>query len=452
MDASSRLITPGFVDAHCHGESFVLRFITAGHASSVWPALVPLRRALETLLDPAMARQVTELYSTAGIAHLSAGTTCVGEYLLPFGGDGMTAALDGLGRSGIRHAAVLQTWEQIGALQARLPGDVRCAVSLGTEDQFTVYSLENLLRAARELQCPVAAHVGEHRRDVEAVRRNFRKPPLTVLREFGALTAATQLMHCNHLGAADLAAVREISGTIALCASAAAAKRTGYPLLMRLASHDVRLCLGTDWGSPGILQEMKFLRRLPQFVPGIRSFSPLELLRMATINGAHALGWSEQTGSLEIGKKADCVMFSLDDMRLPALGGRSSTEELAAALVDYMEPGAVTDVMVDGTFRIRNGQPAFIDVHEVRRSVRSLQEKFLAGSDRTGTPEKSAPLFPSGEERYIRGGHDAAPPSLAEPDRQANLLPPAPPPQEEPRVKLPELSRTVKKVFGEDEL
>lgn len=437
-----------------HSESFALRFVTGRHASAVWPALPHFRRALDTLLDPGATRLLSELYTAAGAAHLLAGTTTVGEYLLPFGAEGMAAAVEGLERTGIRHAAVLQNWEQITAAHPR-PGELwRNAISLGREDQYTVYSFENLLRAARERQCEVVAHLGEHRRDVETLRRNFKKHPLAVLREFGGLKPTTQLLHCNHLGAADLSAVREVSGTITLCASSAASKRTGYPLLLKLAAHDVRLCLGTDWGSPGIPQEMKFLRQLPQFVQGVRSFSSLELLRMATINGAHALGCAHQTGSLEIGKKADCVMFALDDIRLPVLGGRSTVSELADALVDHVGGGAVTDVMVDGVFRVRNGQPVRIDVHELRRITRSLQEKFPTGAGEAleSVPsDTTAGIVPSGDTQFVRGEDETPLPAQVEPHGHANLEAPAPPPPEERPAKLPELSRTVKKVFGEDD-
>jgi cytosine/adenosine deaminase-related metal-dependent hydrolase len=448
------LITPGFVDAHVHGESFALRFITGRHPSAVWPALVPLRSGLDTLLDPGATRQVSELYTAAGAAHLLAGTTTVGDYLLPYGAEGMTAAREGFERTGIRHAAVLQNWEQITVAQSRAGEPWRYTIALGREDQYTVYSIENLLRAAREHQCGVVAHLGEYRRDLETLRRNFKKPPLAVLREFGGLKPTTQLLHCNHLGATDLTAVCEAGGTITLCATSAAAKRTGYPLLTKLATHDVRLSLGTDWGAPGILPEVKFLRQLPRFAQGVRSFSPMELLRMATINGAYALGCAHQTGSLEVGKKADLVMFSLDDLRLPALSGRSTAGELADALVDHVGEGAITDVMVDGVFRVIDGRPARMDAHELHRIIRSLQENFPASPadvPASGPSEKGAAIVPPGDERYVRGEQDSPVPEHAGPGGPANLEPPAPPPQEERPATLPELSRTVKKVFGEDD-
>ncbi len=453
VDASARLITPGFVDAHVHGESFALRFITARHPSAVWPTLAPLCNALDALLDPGASRLVAELYTAAGAAQLLSGTTTAGEYLLPYGMEGMTAALEGLERTGIRHTAVLQNWEQITAAQSRPDEPWRTAISLGPEDQYTVYSFENLLRAARERPCDVVAHLGEHRRDVDTLRRNFKKHPLAVLREFGALKSTTQLLHGNHLGAADLSAVAEAGGTITLCASSAAAKRTGCPLMVKLATHDVRLCLGTDWGAPGILREMQFLRRLPLFAQGVRSFSSMELIRMATINGAHALGCGHQTGSLEIGKIADLLMFAIDDIRLPALGGKSTAGELADALVDHISAGALMDVMVDGVFRVRNGQPARIDVHELRRMSRSVQEKLhaLPGDPAAAPSDRVATIIPLAHERYLHGEEEASVPGQIQPAGHANLEAPAAPPQEERPAKLPELSRTVKKVFGEDD-
>jgi hypothetical protein len=377
----------------------------------------------------------------------------LGEYLLPFGAEGMAAAQTGLERSGIRHAAVLQTWEQITAAQARPSDAWRYALSLGREDQFTVYSFDNLLRATRDLQCALVAHIGETRRDVEALRRNFKKSPLAVLREFGALKPGTQFLHANHLGASDIAAIHETGGTITLCAASAAAKRTGYPLLGLLNAHDVRLCLGSDWGGAGMLQEIRFLRQLPRFAQGVRSFTSEELLRMATINGAHALGCSQSTGSLETGKKADLVMFSLDDPRLPVLDGGCSPQALADALVDHVSADAISNVMVDGVFHVRNGQLTRFGLQGLRNSIREIHERLhiSPGSQPDAAPGGRADTMVSvAGEQFLEGEEEGRPRAEPVAGPRANLEPP-PVQEDAPPRKLPELSRTIKKVFGEDE-
>ncbi|MEW6509700.1 MAG: amidohydrolase family protein [Bacteroidota bacterium] len=452
VDASAHLLTPGFVNVHCHSESIILRFVTGQRPFAEWPSLAPLREAIATLRSPAVVSRVAELYTVAGVYHLLGGTTSLGEYPLPYEPEGINATLTGLARGGVRHRVVLQEWEQIAAARARPDAATLFTISLGPEEAYTVYSFENLLRAAREIQCPLTAHIGEQRRETDTLRRNFKKAPLAVLNEFGALSASTQILHANHLGGADLDAVRDVDGTMTLCACSGATKQTGYPVFTHLTSHDVRLSLGTDWGVGSILGEIKFLRALPQLAPGVRRFQPTELLRMGTINGAHALGIAHQTGSLEVGKKADLVMFALDDLRLPPLRHSATSADLASFLVDHIGPAAITDVMVDGRFLIRNRRPGNLDEAEIRQHAQSLYSMLVSHtpmeevvlravkSDRVSLEEPSA---------FLRGPQSSSPDP--DPAHRANLEPPtaAPPPARTSR--MPELSRTVKKVFGEDD-
>lgn len=457
VDLSSRLVLPGFVNAHYHGESFLLRPVTGRFPYTAWPSLMTLRQSIASLLDQEAPRQIAEMYALAGVAHLLGGTTCVGDFPLPYGAGGLAAALEGLGLSGIRHHVVLQNWEQIETARAwpEGGGGRPCSVALGREDEYTIYGFETRLRAAKDLQCPITAHLGEERSGVETLRRNFKHPPLAVLREYGVLKQGTQIIHGNHLAAGDLTVLRDTHGTVTLCPVSAAAKGTGYPLMARLSSHDVRMCVGTDWGSTDLLGEMKFLRRLAQMAPAVRPFAAIELLRMATINGAHALGMAGQTGSLEIGKRADVVTFSLEDFRIPALDPHSTVEELATVLVDHLDAAHVADVMVEGKFRVRSGAPVQGDAHSLRQRLRALQDQTIGAAPRTPDdgrgPAELPPLIPPHEGSYLSSHHDVEGRPATTRQHGANFEHP-PLHQEDPPEKLPAPAKKIKKIFGEDDV
>jgi 5-methylthioadenosine/S-adenosylhomocysteine deaminase len=405
VDASNRIVLPGFVNAHYHGESFLLRTLTGRRALASWASRAPLRDALEKIRGSAPATALEALYAVAGSFHLRHGTTCIGDFPLAYSVPRLHAALAGFTLAGIRHAVALQSWDQIDAARGPGPADNRRGlVSLGKPDEFTLYSLDNHLRAARDLRVPLCAHGAETPGEVERFRRNFKKGPLAVLKEYGALTGGTQLIHWNHIGQADIAVLRTGDAILTLCPLSAAAKRTGYPLLSRLSGMDVRLCIGTDWGAMDMMAEIRFLRMLPNLAGGIRHFSAVELLRMATINGADALGLGTQTGSLEIGKRADMVFLSPD---VAGPEGRDlPAEGIAALVVDNLDRGAITDVLVNGQFVVREGVDAAEEMTEQKHVCRALLDGFAGrGAAPDGPARKGVSLLPETEEGLLPGFH-----------------------------------------------
>ena len=437
------------MNAHYHGESFLLRQITHNLPFSAWPLSTARQRALSLLTAPGSSERVGDLYTVGAFSHLMSGTTCVGEYPHLLDADGFAAMRAGFEKSGIRFQTTLRSWEQIEAARQFRTEQRHAAIDLGEEEDYTLYRLEGLLRAAQDLECPLVAHVGEQRSGMEAMQRNFKKSPAAVLKEQGILAHGVQVLHANYFTRGDLSAMQTARGTVVLCGASAAAKRTGCPLLHRLISHDVRLAIGTDWGSTDVVGELQFLRRLPEIVSGVRPFSPLELIRMATINGAHALGCAQHLGSLERGKRADLVMFSLDDFRVPSPGPAPDANEIASLVVDHLGGNRISDVVVDGTFLVRDGAPASADRSVLRRTAQALQNDLRAAVKGTAVPRKAEGIrfVPTASDLFFQE-QDTIPETVPTGinTRDAGKVEETQPPA--PSTKRPKISR----IFGEDEM
>jgi 5-methylthioadenosine/S-adenosylhomocysteine deaminase len=326
-------------------------------------------------------------------------------------------------------------------------------LSLGKEDEYTIYSFENHTRVSRERQIPLCAHIAEQPAEVERLRRNFKKSPLVVLKEYGALTATTQVIHGNYLGQSDLTALKSAGASLTLCPLSATSKRTGYPLLARLAHADLRMSIGTDWGASDVMAEIKLLRMLPNLVGGVRHFSPLELLRMATINGAHALGLGMSTGSLEIGKRADLVLLAPERPGLPEGRGEPSPEEIAAMVVDHLDRGSITDVLIDGKFVFRRERREPEERTSQREAFLSLQNAFVrrGAPQPDGATRKSVPLLPPAGEGIVAGFGSPLPADLPVAPGGVNMTIEDPETESRPVAPPPGRPGRVKKVFGEND-
>jgi len=465
MNASGMLIIPGFVNAHVHSASLVLREVTVGVPLSGWKASARLREAVSRLLSPASSNDVMTIIRAATAAHVKSGTTAVAEMPVELEADVYRRFIAVLAESGFRSLSIVRTWDQLHAARELAAEGHAFAMDLGTEEDFTVYSLESRIHAAQEAGIPLFAHVGEMRESVEMVRRNFQKPLFHLLRDFGALHTDTLCAHMNHCTDADARVAREAGCTLTVCIGSAMAKQTGYPFLRALMSHDVRLAIGTDWGAFDVLAEVRLLAQLPSFMHGIPEFTAVELLRMATINGAETLGIGTETGSIEPGKRADLVLLKLDDIRIPPVSSPPSAENLAALLFRSAQPPAVSEVLVHGEFEVHNGVLVRQDEHALLADLHRLRQRWgidAAGSaPSSGSEESQAALLARSNVLQLLPREPDVPqnasaaPSQSLPvqpqERTANLSTPKRRISPKRPAIHPELPKDVRRVFGEDD-
>jgi 5-methylthioadenosine/S-adenosylhomocysteine deaminase len=468
VDAAGKLVMPGFVNAHFHTESLLLRDVTEGRHPSLWGQDVRIQERLARLVDPAHAEDLRSLYLMSYFNHLRCGTTCVGEFPPMVDGRGLSTLLQAMKRTEVKSVVALQSWDQINEARNVPPDRQKFALSVGHETDFTVYTFQSLTRTAKELNLPLVAHVAEQKEDVETVKRNFQKGTVGLLRDFKVLQPPTVLVHLNHAGDEDMALVAESGCALVLCARSAAVKRTGYPSLRHMASRDISLSIGTDWGGVDMLEEMRFLSQLPLLFAGMPAFTPLEILSMATINGAESLGLAEETGSVTQGKKADLVFFDVSGLHSDLLDENPTAEAMAAFILNHLSARNITDVMVDGKFSVSGGHILAMPEENILAAYKKTIEKFsligAAPAHTVGAPKaqpemhaKIIPFVPSDRIEHEADGFEEGftavekAPEQKEPPRPA-AKPVSPPSRPQERTLLkPELSKNVRKVFGEDD-
>jgi len=383
LDAGGGLILPGLVNAHTHLPMTLFR----GLADDL-----PLADWLQDHILPAEARHMDPA-SVAWGARLAcaemllAGTTAcadgyfhadavaqaaaecgvravVGQGIVDFPAPGIQDPREALPRA----REFLTRWQ--GAAPWVQP-------SLFCHAAYTC-GPETLL-AAKETAAAAGAlfqiHAAETRGEGATLIDPRAASPVGHLDRLGLLDRRTLLVHCVWVDEADIAAIRAAGAGVAHCPESNMKLGSGIAPLPALLAAGIPVGLGTDGCASNndldLFREMGAAARLHKVVSGDpTAVSARQVLAMATIGGARALGLAGEIGSLEPGKAADLVVL---DTNRPSLTPLYRPE---SHLVYAADGSAVRDVYVAGRPRVRAGHLVDIDLERILAEVRSRAERI----------------------------------------------------------------------------
>lgn len=242
---------------------------------------------------------------------------------------------------------------------------------------------------AKEKNIPITMHCAEVKADREFFESQ-NHTPMSYCSSVGLLGPSTVLVHMVHLDDSDVAKLAETGTHVAHCPTSNAKLASGICRLPSLLNAGVNVGLGTD-GAPcnntnDLLQEMKLaaiIHKAASYNPTIVSAE--QVLEMATINGAKALGLQDQIGSLDVGKKADFVVV---DMRRVHLQPYFSP---VSAVVYSVTGRDVECVVVDGKVVVQGGKLMTMDEEEVWREAERRSKEIV---ERAGLTEKVKGQWP----------------------------------------------------------
>ena len=222
--------------------------------------------------------------------------------------------------------------------------------------RFVLSCSEPLWHAVRDLSAEkgwvIHTHASENKDEVAQVRAAVGDDNVAWFHHIGMGSPRLVLAHCVHLTEREEELMAKSRATAVHCPGANLKLASGYAPIPRLIAQGINVGIGAD-GAPcnNTLDALRELRlaatlHLPTFGP--LAMKPSEVLAMATVNGARALGLAEQLGSLEEGKKADLALIDLSGPHLAP-----PAPDLHATLVYGARASDVTDVIVDGRHLVR---------------------------------------------------------------------------------------------------
>ena len=326
QDLDHHIVMPGLVNSHGHAAMSLLR----GYADDL-----ALRSWLENHIWPAEAKFLSEEFVRDGtrlsIAEMiRSGTTCFAD--MYFFDEAIATEVRNSGVRSQISFTVLDFPTPYGknaddyihkglALRDNCKDQPLIKIACAPHAPYSVSdrALSILATYANELDMAIHIHCHESASEITESLQAYDSRPIERLEKLGLLLPQTQLVHMTQITEDDIGLVRDHNCHIMHCPQSNLKLANGFCPVVKFIENEVNVALGTDSAASNntldLFSEIKSASLLAKAVSGdAASLDAHAALRMATINGAKALAWDNEIGSLELGKQADIIAVKIDSI------------------------------------------------------------------------------------------------------------------------------------------
>ncbi len=385
VDATGHAVIPGLHNCHLH--SGLLR--GTAESMSLWDWL-------RTYVDPAHRALTPEIAAIASrqcyAEGLLAGTTSVMDMWRYMEGSAAAAGELGVRATLVPYVADAPGYDYFETMESnrrllsthRVAADGRVRTWVGLEHLFycTPAAFRAAVELAEEFDTGIHTHSSETIWEVQESVARFGARPIEEMFRRGVLGPRTVIAHCVWLDDREIALLAQTRTSVVHCPCSNMKLSSGPARVGAFGAAGVTVGLGSDGEKENnnldIIEEMKFaslLQKVSTLDP--TTGDPWDILAMATIDGARALGLADLTGSLAPGRRADIVTVALGGLHTtPVLHGPDFN--VAAHLVFSSSGRDVRDVWVDGRRLVAAGRPLTFDVESVRGEAQAAAEDLFA--------------------------------------------------------------------------
>jgi 5-methylthioadenosine/S-adenosylhomocysteine deaminase len=381
-DLDNHVLLPGLINCHTHAAMTLMRGIADD---------LPLMDWLQNHIWPLEQKWMSEAFVRDGtdlaIAEMiRGGTTCFNDmYFFP-DVTAQQAIHNGLRASvGMIIIDFPTVWAQNSddyiekglRLHDQLRHSSLCTTAFAPHAPYTVSDdpLKKIRIFADELDVPIHMHVHETRQEVEQAQQNGGQRPLQRLHELGLINPSFMAVHMTQLTDEDIDLFARSGAHIIHCPESNLKLASGMCPVAQCISAGINVALGTDGAASNndldMFGEMRTAALLAKALSGDASAVPaMTALRMATINGAKALGLEHEIGSLTTGKAADVIAVDLSRLETQPVYSPVS------ACVYSASRQQVSDVWVAGKRLLKQGSLTTINVAELMARISEWQQRL----------------------------------------------------------------------------
>jgi 5-methylthioadenosine/S-adenosylhomocysteine deaminase len=382
LTLKNQVLIPGLVNSHGHIAMSLFRGIAED---------IPLKQWLEERIWPLESQFVSPAFVNDGSAlaiaeMIRGGTTCFADnYFFP---EEVASVATAAGIRAQLACPVLDfptAWGQgpdeyiskTTALHDRYRHSELIHAAFGPHAPYSVAdgALDSIRVLADELDIPIHMHIHETAQEVQdALKLDGRRP----LKRLADLNLISPRLVCTHMTALDddeITQLAEFGAHVVHCPESNLKLASGFCEVAKLIDRGINVALGTDGAASNndldMFGEMHTAAVLGKAIAGDPSaLKSHQILEMATINGAKAMGLSDDIGSLEVGKYADITAVDLDELNTLPMHNAMSHIAYAA------NSRQVSYVWCGGKMLLEKGQHKTVNIPQVRETTTKWQRRF----------------------------------------------------------------------------
>ncbi len=373
IDGTGKVILPGLINSHSHIAMSLMRYYADDLPFWTWlnDRIMPLEERLS-----GEDVYVGSMLSIAEMVH-SGITTFADMYFFM---DDIAKAVSETGiRANLSRGLVFNDPVDIKKLDSSVDlfhewnneGDGRIKIDLGPHAPYTCAPeyLKKVAGIAGDLDVGVHIHLSESSQEVEEIYSLYNKSPVEYVRDCGIFENRTYAAHCVKVTDYDIKILADNNVSVINNPGSNLKFGNGFAPVSAMLAAGINISLGTDGAASNNNLNMFEEINLTALVNKAADQSPTSVpaytaLKMATINGAKALGIDNETGSIRVGKKADIIII---DMDRPHFYPRF---DVVLSLVYAAQASDVCTVICDGRLLMRDRKLLTLDEKEVcRRAV-----------------------------------------------------------------------------------
>ncbi len=375
IDGTDKLVIPGLVNCHTHSYMSFMRNVADDLSFMDW---------LFGTIDP-IEQQMTDedTYWGANLAiieMMKSGTTCFNDMQMNIHQttravkeSGMRAVIcRGLVGSGNDEAGQMRLRQAYEERDAAKDCD-RLTFKLGPHAPYTCDDafLKIVAAEAKKENMGIHVHLSESESEISQIQEKYGCTPIALAEKCGIFDVPAIAAHCVQVTDEDIAILKRKNVSVVTNPASNMKLGNGFAPIAKMLDAGVNVCLGTDGAASNnclnMFHELSLLTlihkgtgKTPQCVSAKEGF------RIATINGAKALGLEEEIGSIEVGKKADLAIL---DLNTPSLTPRNN---LIAGLSYSANGSEVDTVIINGQITMEGRKLLTIDEKLVYGKIQDI--------------------------------------------------------------------------------
>ncbi|MBC8518960.1 MAG: TRZ/ATZ family hydrolase [Gammaproteobacteria bacterium] len=382
FDLERHVLMPGLINSHTHTAMSLLRGIADD---------LPLMTWLQEHIWPAEQKWVSEDFVRDGselamAEMLRGGTTCFNDmYFFP------EVTANSAAQCGIRAVIGLividfpTAWgdgpdeylEKGLKIHDQYRNSPHIHTAFAPHAPYTVSDapLKRIQMLAEELDIPIHMHIHETAHEVDEATEQSGMRPLQRLHNLGLLGPQLTAVHMTQLNDDEIKLLAEYGASVVHCPESNLKLASGFCPVDKLMKAGVNVALGTDSAASNNDLDMLGEARTAALLSKGVSLDPTSLsahqtLKMATLNGAKALGLGKITGSIVAGKAADLIAVDLSALETNPI------YNVASQLIYSANRNQVREVWVNGEHLLRGGDLVTLDQEKLKQQAMEWQGKI----------------------------------------------------------------------------